>query len=253
MKYTATTITDVGIVKVVNQDSLLMKRALWGEKEILMAIVCDGLGGLSKGELASAEVVRFFSDWFNRELVRELEQVDMNLIASRWVLELRTLNQKMLEYGCQHDFSMGTTFTGMLCIDDAYLIVHVGDTRVYRIDRRVEQLTMDHTQVAQEVRAGRMTPAEARVARNRNVLTQCVGASKTIQPQVLTGTVQPGVYLLCSDGLRHKVTDLELLESLQPDQLKNKQFMHVQSRLLVELVKERGERDNISAILIRVR
>lgn len=253
MRFLATADTDVGTVKQTNQDSVLIKHASCELGEVLMAIVCDGMGGLAKGELASATVIRAFDKWFDEELPQELEKLDMQIIGSRWALFLKELNGKILEYSQKTDGSgMGTTFSGILFVGDKYLIAHVGDSRVYQIDSGLTQLTEDHTFVAREIKRGNMTPAQARVDRRRNMLLQCVGASRVVEPQIVCGTTKPGAYMLCSDGFRHEISEKEIYESLNPVNLVNKNAMHSNSRYLIDQVMRRGERDNISVVLIKV-
>ena len=99
MKFTAIADSDIGIVKDTNQDSLLIKHADTPRGEVLLAIVCDGMGGLTKGEVASATVIKAFSDWFDTELEYELENPDMRVIGGKWSLMLKDLNARLLEYG----------------------------------------------------------------------------------------------------------------------------------------------------------
>lgn len=251
MHYTAIANTDIGTTKETNQDSLCLLRANSSVGEIVMAIICDGMGGLSKGELASATVIRTFDEWFKTELPKELVTLDMNVIASKWDLILKSLNGKIMEYGNKQSVNLGTTFTGMLIIDDVFLIVHVGDSRAYFIGSDVTQLTQDHTFVAREIEAGRMTQEQAAVDERRNVLLQCIGASKTISSQQLVGKLQPGTYLLCSDGFRHKITKQEMLGAFHKDQLVNNDVMSSRANTVIEGVKRRGEKDNISVIVIK--
>jgi len=253
MQYTATADTDIGIVKGTNQDSMIIRQATYNGGNVLMAVICDGMGGLSKGELASATVIRAFYDWFNSELQYELVKPDMEVIGGKWANMLKALNRKISDYARQHSISsMGTTFTGILLINGVYTVVHVGDTRCYMIHDSVRQLTEDHTFVAREIQRGTMTRKQARTDKRRNLLLQCIGASENVEPQVLVGTVERGAFMLCSDGFRHEITDNEIFESLNPVNLMNKNAMHNNARYLIELNKKRGERDNISVILIKV-
>ena len=251
MRFMATADTDIGNVKDTNQDSVLIKHAMTEDGEVLMAVICDGMGGLAHGELASATVVRAFDKWFDEELPRELEHIDMQILGLKWSNMLKDLNQKILQYS-SNSKAMGTTFSGILFIGQAYLIVHVGDSRVYQIGTGLHQLTEDQTYVAREIRNGNMTEEQAKQDRRRNMLLQCVGASKRVEPQVLSGTTKRGAYMLCSDGFRHEVSPAELYESLNPMNLSNKQTMHSKARYLIDLVKSRRERDNISVVLIKV-
>lgn len=251
MHYIATADTDVGISKSTNQDSVLIKHATTDVGEVLMAIVCDGMGGLAKGELASATVIRAFSKWFDEELPYELENVDMQVIGGKWSLILKSLNVQILEYGQQLGSNLGTTFSGILFVDDKYVIVHVGDTRIYHIGSTLHQLTTDQTFVAREISRGTMTAEQAKTDKRRNLLLQCVGASKNVDPQILCGIAEKGAYMICSDGFRHEVTPGEMYESLNPINFLNENAMHNNAKYLIELVKSRQEKDNISVVLIK--
>lgn len=252
MHFVFTADTDIGTTKDTNQDSMLVKHSSYYAGEVLMAIVCDGMGGLAKGELASATVIRAFAEWFDKELPYELENPDLNVIAGKWSLMLKDLNVKILEYGQQNRITMGTTFTGILFVGDKYLITHVGDTRVYYIGNGIEQLTSDQTFVAREIRKGTMTLEQAKSDKRRNMLLQCIGASETLEPETNVGKASKGAYMLCSDGFRHEISDKEIYESLNPMNFVNKEAMHSNAKYLIELVKQRNEKDNISVILVKV-
>ncbi len=252
MRFMATADTDVGISRSTNQDSMLIKHASVDGYEILLAVICDGMGGLSKGELASATVIREFSKWFDEELPFELETVDTQIIGEKWSLMLKALNAKILDYSAYYRLEgVGTTFSGILFIDDQYVIGHVGDTRIYRIDSSVSQLTTDQTVVARAIRRGEMTEEQAKHDKRRNTLLQCVGASKVLDPQILYGRAEKGAYMICSDGFRHEISEEEIYESLNPINLMNKKAMHNNAKYLIEQVKKRNEKDNISVLLIK--
>lgn len=251
MKFIVNAETDVGIKKQINQDSLLYKHAVMFDKEVLMAIVCDGMGGLSKGELASATLIRVFLKWFNEDLPNELKKFDMQIIKDSWVLKLKEWNSKLNSYGKKNNITLGTTFSGLLFVDNQMLLVHIGDSRVYFIDHSLKQLTKDHTFVEREVERGTMTLEAANKDRRRNILLQCIGASGKIEPQVIQSSISNGVYMLCSDGLRHEINDAEIIDALKPSELRSKADMKHASLRLINLVKSRGEKDNISMILIK--
>lgn len=254
MRFTVAAETDIGISKSTNQDSVGVKLMNTEHGQVLMALVCDGMGGLSKGELASATVIREFIDWFDHELPRELEfeQVNMEVIGGKWSWMLKSLNTKIMEYGKKHGVTLGTTFTGMLFIGEQYLIAHVGDTRAYHIATQVHQLTEDQTLVAREIKHGRMTVEEAKVDRRRNMLLQCVGASQVVEPEVIIGETQKGMYLMCSDGFRHVVSMQEIGNAFNPHIVKDKTKMSSRIIEVINVVKARHERDNITGLLIRV-
>lgn len=252
MRFMVTADTDIGILKKTNQDSVLIKHGVINDDEVLLAVICDGMGGLSKGELASAAVVREFAQWFESELPYEIDHADMQVIGGKWVLMLRELNARILEYSKVNMIEgMGTTFSGILFLKDQYIIGHVGDSRIYQIGALMTQMTTDQTFVAREVSRGTMTPEQAKKDKRRNLLLQCVGASRVVEPQIICGKTEKGAYLLCSDGFRHEITESEMYESLNPINLINRDAMHSNARYLIEQVKSRGERDNISVILIK--
>lgn len=251
MHFTVTADTDIGISKETNQDSVLFKQGSYSGGEVLMAIVCDGMGGLAKGELASAIVIRAFSNWFDNELPYELENLDLHVVGGKWSLMLKDLNVKIIEYAQQNHITMGTTFTGVLFVGDEYVVTHVGDTRLYYIGNGLKQLTNDKTFIAREIKKGTMTLEQAKTDKRRNMLLQCVGASDTLEPEILVGKQEKGAYMLCSDGFRHEITEKEIVESLSPINLINKESMHANAKYLIELVKQRNEKDNISVVVIK--
>lgn len=252
MRYTATADTDIGISKDTNQDSALIKHATYSDGEVLLAIICDGMGGLSKGELASATVIRAFAKWFDEDLPFELQNLELSVIGGKWSHMLKDLNLKILEYAkANGESSMGTTFSGLLLVNDEYVFAHVGDSRIYQIRNGVNQLTTDQTFVAREVKKGTMTLEQAKNDKRRNLLLQCVGASDVVEPQVQMGKAEKGAYMLCSDGFRHEITESEMFESLNPVNLMNKNAMHSNAKYLIDLIKSRNEKDNISVILIK--
>lgn len=252
MKYIATADTDIGISRPVNQDSILIKHGKSEYGEVLFAVVCDGMGGLAKGELASGYVVSSVSKWFDEELMKNPMPNKMRDIGENLASWLKMLNQRMIEYSQPKSIMMGTTFTGILFVETEFVLVHVGDSRLYYIQDEVNQLTSDHTLVAREVKQGNITEEQAKTDRRKNVLLQCVGASVDVIPEIMEGKTMPGTYMVCSDGFWHKTTKTEMHEYLKSNDLENMEIMHERARYLIDQVKNRGEKDNISIVLIKV-
>lgn len=253
MKYFGSASTDVGIVKSTNQDSVCLKIADFDSKgQVAMAVICDGMGGLAKGELASKTVICRFSNWFEKELPKLINSYTKEKISSEWTRIIREQNQRILNYGKQISVNLGTTLSVILIIEGSYIIAHVGDSRIYEISDSVKQLTEDQTFINREIKAGRMTPQEAAVHPKRNMLLQCVGASREVDPDVLYGTVAPNtVFMLCSDGFRHVLTDAEIFENFNPSNINSKETMKQNSDYLIDVVKKRNERDNITVALLK--
>ncbi len=253
MRYQTTADTDIGIRRGTNQDSLLIRHANLSTGEALLCVLCDGVGGLARGDVASTETVRVFSDWFDRERQRTPDAFNLSGVAEQWNALIREVNEVLLAYGKREQIRLGTTLSAILFVDGRYLFCHVGDSRIYRIGWRVRQLTEDQTLVAREVREGRLSVRRARVDRRKNVLLQCVGASPAVVPQICGGRVRPGLYLLCSDGFYHIPGNRTLRRTLRPRTLGSQQAMHDGARFLIEQSKAKGETDNLSALLVRAR
>lgn len=246
--------TDIGIKKETNQDSLCLKVAHTTLGKVVFAIICDGMGGLAKGEVASASVIHAFSDWFDQELPSQLAQDDFQAIQYRWDRIIKEQNQRIAAYGKEVNMQLGTTLTALLLIDTKYMLIgHVGDSRVYRLNNGLEVLTEDQTLVAREVKRGNLTPEQAKVDGRRNVLLQCIGASKLVEPQYINDKAKLGeVYLLCSDGFRHMITEAELYQAFSPQTIRSEMYMNDKVIEMVELNKQRQETDNITAVLIKI-
>lgn len=251
IKLSAIACSDIGRIKQKNQDSMLIKHAASSKREILMAAVCDGMGGLDKGELASAAVIRELSKWFDRELLQGFEEKSLRNMAKSWVCMLHEQNKALSDYGRSQEIRLGTTFTGVLFVNNKYMAIHIGDSRFYRIDSSIKQLTTDHTYVAGQVAMGNMTKEQSRLDKRRNLLLQCIGASESIKPEIIYGRVRKGAYLLCTDGFRHEITDDEMYRELMPGLLTNKKIMNEKCLDLIEKIKARKENDNISVLLIK--
>ena len=135
---------------------------------------------------------------------------------------------------------------------DSVRIVHVGDSRIYELTNEFKKLTKDQTFVAREVAMGRMTEEQAKVDPRRSVLLQCVGASSVVQPDFIKGEVKDNaVYLLCSDGFRHQISEEEIMDKLGPDATSSSEELQYGCVYLTELVKNRKETDNISVVVVK--
>lgn len=245
--------TDVGIRKKTNQDSALIMEATSDYGNALLAVICDGMGGLAKGEVASSAVIQLLKKWFEEELPSVITSQDpKTLIFSSWEKIVYSANIKISEYGRAQGISLGTTLVAVLFLGNAYYIVNVGDSRAYCISNNLYQLTKDQTFVQREMDMGRMTYEESLNHPQRNVLLQCIGASNLVEPDFRSGEFAPGqVFMLCSDGFRHVISGEELFEKLNPSLLNSEQAMYDSLVYLTELNKYRREQDNISAILIK--
>lgn len=253
MRFLSVAHTDVGISKKINQDAFCLKIAKTSAANIAFAVMCDGMGGLNNGEYASALVVNAFSNWFENEFpVIVGKDVPMDKVTNRWREIVADQGQKVLEYGNVNGISLGTTLTALLIVNNKFASIHVGDSRLYKISDAMHQITKDQTVAAYEIEQHRMTVAEAKNDRRSNILLQCVGASKVIEPQIITGAVaENDAFMLCSDGFRHQISSEEMYGVIAPPLLTSEKIMKKSLVDLVELNKSRNEKDNITAILIK--
>lgn len=253
MNYFIAADTDIGIKKNTNQDGLSVKLLKTYNANMVFAVLCDGMGGLAKGELASTELIKAFDNWLVNEFSGECNtQEDFDLVKSQWSRLVDVQNRKIGSYGRQLSINLGTTIVALLLTDNGYLAMNVGDSRAYEIGTDVLQITKDQTVVAQEVEMGKLTKEEALTDSRRNVLLQCVGASETVIPAFYQGTTKLNhVYLLCSDGFVHEISNEEIYALLAPHITVDKNTMINNVRNLINLNKSRLEQDNISVIAVK--
>ena len=253
MNFLVSAHTDVGIKKNNNQDSLCIKTANTDFGKVVFTVICDGMGGLSKGELASSTLLKAFSSWFEEKFPAILYNgLREDTIKNQWKKIAFEQNQKIMRYGESQGLKIGTTLTALLIAKGNYYVLNIGDTRAYEISDTLCQITKDQSVVAREVEKGNITLEQAKIDPRRNVLLQCVGASKVIEPDFFTGLAKKNaIYMLCSDGFRHEITEEEIFANFYPPMLINEDIMKNKAITLVELNKQRLEQDNISVTLIR--
>ena len=253
MEFFVTAHSDIGIKKKTNQDSVLLQVAKTDVGSVAFGLICDGMGGLSKGELASATVIKAFANWFQSGLKELLEEgFQENHLYDQWREIIEQQNQRITNYGNYNRISLGTTVVGVLIFNNRYYAINVGDSRLYLIRDSLQQITKDQSYIQREMDAGRMTPEQAKIDPQRNVLLQCVGASTVVVPDFFSGEVNQGdVFMLCSDGFRHVITGEEIYQYLNPQVLINEETMKTNSVYLTDLDKYRQEKDNISVALIK--
>ena len=255
MNFIISTATDIGTTKSTNQDSFNARVFSTSLGKIAFAVLCDGMGGLSKGEVASASLVNAFCKWADERLPVLCEKGITDLdIRTDWIRISTEYNEKIKLYGkkCGLASGLGTTVTAILLTESRYYIINVGDTRAYEITDVVTILTKDQTVVAREVSFGNLTPEEAEKDSRRSILLQCIGASDDVYPDMFFGDTKfDAIYMLCSDGFRHEITNEEIFNYLNPSVMIDADGMKQNMQSLIELNKQRKEHDNISVITIR--
>lgn len=253
MNFIVTGNTDIGLTKSTNQDSLFIRVFNTQQGKMVLAVICDGMGGLQKGEVASASVIRAFEEWSRLSL----PELSKNFIAdvdirTQWGQVIKEQNNKIKNYGLSLGIRLGTTVTALLITQDRFYVLNVGDSRAYVINDQIKQITNDQTFVAREVSLKRMTEEQAKHDERRSILLQCVGASEEVYPDFFFGDAQINtVYMLCCDGFVHEISSEEIFNYFMPEKMIDENSMNNASKELICLNKNRKERDNITVALIR--
>lgn len=244
--------SDIGIKKPINQDSFFVKKMNTSIGTVVFGCVCDGMGGLENGELASATVLYGFDEWLHHSLpLLTTQRIQESEITKQWRKIIDENNDKIRSYGQEQGVSLGTTLTAILLTEHNYFIVNVGDTRAYKIKNKTTQITKDHSLVQQEVDSKRMTAEEAKTAKNKNVLTQCIGVKEAVYPDFYFGKTEKNTtYMLCTDGFRHKLSDEEIYKNLSAKYIKKQDDIKGKEEMLIGYNKERRESDNITVVTI---
>ena len=163
MKYLAAVHTDVGTRRKKNQDSMIVMEAQTGTGNILFGAVCDGMGGLDRGEAASAAMIHAFADWFEARLIYIARAVrdgtfQKETLREEWSSLIENTSRCIEDYGRERHICLGTTAVGILICGDRYYTLNVGDSRAYLLTDRIYLLTKDQTYVQQELVLGFVDP-----------------------------------------------------------------------------------------------
>jgi protein phosphatase len=225
------------------------------DDELGLYIVCDGVGGNAKGEVASAESVDLVHSWVKRW--RKTLNAHVADPTTENAGTVRRLLESAVQSACYMVFGMGqldprqkgmsSTLSSLLISADMAFIAQVGDSRVYLTrDGKTVQLTEDHTLVNFRLKLGLITPEEAANSPGKNVITRAVGHQDYVEVDTIELEIQPDDrFMLCSDGLHGCLVDGELDELLKGDR-------EMAASRLIDLANERGGRDNITVVICDV-
>lgn len=238
-------ITDAGAVRKQNQDYYLTVKM---DEETLLAVVCDGMGGAKSGNIASKLAAETFVSEVRRSVRPDME-VEKAEAALRTAVRLA--NAAVFENSqFSEDYAgMGTTLVAILILGGTGIIVNVGDSRAYLLNQMdMRLITTDHSVVEMMVQRGELRREEAKSYPGKNLITRAVGTERTVACDLFRIPLQPGDnILLCSDGLSNFMGDQELL--FETVHGANKADC---CQRLLQIVKQRGAPDNVTAVLISV-
>ncbi len=236
--------TDSGLMRENNEDAVGFHEATG------IAVLADGMGGYNAGEVASNMATSFINTEMSRWLAESAATATVQDI--RRALEICVGNANTSVFRAAHanaQYSgMGTTLVAGVFRGADLVIGHIGDSRCYRLRQgEMTQITRDHSLLQEQLDAGLLTPEQAALSMNKNLVTRALGVDDAVLLEVHEHTVEPGdVYLMCSDGLSDMVRDQDIAKVLQmptpPD---------VRAKALVDMANAHGGRDNITVLLVQ--
>ena len=240
-------VTDIGCQRKDNQDSCTFRQI--GPDTVLL-VVCDGMGGAQAGSVASSVATSAFTESVEQALVGgvpggRLDRERVLITACREAnRRVHTLSLEKPEYE-----GMGTTLVAALVRPDGVCVANVGDSRCYLMENdSIRQVTVDHSLVQMLVDRGEITPAQARIHPQKNLITRALGVDSHVQCDLSWLEVKPGGrLLLCSDGLTNVLEDdaILALSTQEPDP-------EGVCRTLLERTLEQGAPDNVTVVLAQL-
>lgn len=242
--------TDTGRVRQNNEDSFA------SEADISLFVVSDGMGGAEHGEVASAIAVATVAQHCRNALADPKLPLEgaahpgLTAATNRLLSAIRSAHSAIYRLSASDPAlrGMGATIVAAWVQGDTLSLAHVGDSRAYRLRHgNLEQLTSDHSLVAEQVRLGLLTSEQAAESHLQTILTRALGHSEAVEVDAQEHQILAGdTFLLCSDGLSRMVPDPEIASAI--DQSLG---LDAASDHLIELANRAGGEDNITALLFR--
>ena len=241
--------TDIGDVKLTNQDCILTKTGIINNHNVGLFIVADDCGGLSFGEEISNLIVIHFSRIWDNELKSLLQSpvIRNEDIDSLLEKAIKDINEGALAFSHQVESKVGSTLSLLLTIDDKFYIKNVGDSRVYLLrGKHIEQLTEDQSLVADMIRNGELTKEEAKDFKKKNVLTMCIGVFDEMRTYSKSGKIKNNdIFLLCCDGIHNRIPPEKMFEIIN-----NKKTPFENKAEEMRIAIEQGvATDNVSSVI----
>ncbi|MCR4298942.1 MAG: Stp1/IreP family PP2C-type Ser/Thr phosphatase [Gallionella sp.] len=244
--------TNPGMVRSHNEDSVVQDAACG------LVVLADGMGGYNAGEVASGIAVSVVMT----EICQHLQNASPTDRDDATGDELGALllrdnickaNASIFQAAqSQPQYAgMGTTIVSGLFYDNRVVVGHVGDSRMYRLrGETLEIITRDHSLLQEQIDGGMISIEDARLSKNKNLVTRAVGIDAEVEPEIHLHDVQVGdIYLLCSDGLNDMVEDEDIQSTLYAMQSN----LPLATEQLIQMANDNGGRDNVSVILVKVK
>ena len=230
---------DVGRCRDINQDYIFISETPVGNLPNLF-LVAYGMGGHKAGDLASEYTVSRI-----REAVeKSMQNIPLQILKSAF----HYANQRLLEKAQESEsyMGMGTTLVAVTVVDNTAYVANVGDSRLYKVGKDIQQITTDHSLVEEMVRMGEISREQARNHPEKNIITRAIGVSGQAEPDYFDTNLEPGeCLLLCSDGLSNMIEDSQIREILE-----RRVDLKSGAQELVDTANRNGGRDNIAVVLV---
>lgn len=232
-------ITDIGRRRQLNQDFIYFSETSVGNLPNVF-IVADGMGGHNAGDFAS----RYAVETIVKEIEASFEKNPVVILGKAIEKANIYTRQKAAENSAFK--GMGTTVVIATCLGRYLEVANVGDSRLYLVNDKIEQVTVDHSLVEEMIRMGGIDRASARTHPDKNIITRAIGAGDTVEADFFYLELNAGdIVLLCSDGLTNMVED-ETIQHI----LKNGGSLQERAEELIRTANQNGGKDNISVIII---
>jgi len=245
-------LSDPGMVRGHNEDAIAMHPAVG------LVVLADGMGGYNAGEVASGIATTLISEGVKSSLEvisPHMEDATTGKSVAHRILrtEIDKANLAIFQTAQSQPqcAGMGTTLVTALFYDNRLTVAHVGDSRLYRLrGSNFEVITKDHSLLQEQLDSGFITPEQAKMSQNRNLVTRAVGIDPQLDVELNDHEVEiDDIYLLCSDGLNDMVDDEDI--GLVLTTLRNN--LPLAAGQLVQMANDNGGRDNVSVILVRIK
>jgi len=239
-------LTDQGCVRKQNQDTYRIEQL---DRNTMLCVVCDGMGGAKSGNIASSLAVDVFVEEVRRTWISSM---DMDKTSQMLEAAVKLANFTVYDQAMQFEEfdGMGTTLVAALVRGRHATVVNVGDSRAYHLfsseeDECIRQVTRDHSHVRELIERGEITEEQAKTHPKRNKITRAIGADSSVTPDYFELDMNDGdMLLLCSDGLSSYGDDMDILDicfEVKPEDC---------TEALVRYANNNGGHDNVSVAFV---
>ena len=233
--------TDIGLIRENNQDAYDFGCFDNGD---CWAIVCDGMGGVSGGQVASAICVEKVSEALKRGYRNKMSVSSAKNLLTTAINAANSAVFKQSQENLEFK-GMGTTVVAVLVLGNLCVIAHVGDSRAYILNDQIKQITKDHSFVQLLIDTGKINEEEAKVHPDRNIITRAVGIEHVVDVEIdIVDFNNNDKLLICTDGLNGYVPDADILNVVN-------EYGDSSTEKLVETANNAGGRDNVTVVIVQ--